>query len=103
LSRASDDEGLSWKTDRTASTNGADDSAKQAYCGHLKERSRSAATIARRLAALRSIVKLDRTLGRVAWSVDIEGPRNESHRDTRGPGLDGWRPRETALAWIPSI
>jgi hypothetical protein len=54
------------------------------------ERSISGSTIARRLAALRSIVKLDRTLGRIAWSLDIEGPRNESYRDTRGSGLDGW-------------
>jgi hypothetical protein len=29
-------------------------------------------------------MKLGRTLGRVAWSLDIERPRSESYRHTRG-------------------
>ena len=49
------------------------------------------ATIARRLAALRSVVELARTLGRVAWAIDIPSPRAEAYRDTRGPGLEGWK------------
>jgi hypothetical protein len=102
LSRACDDEGLSWNTSRTESTNGADDNARLAYCVHLTERGLSAATMARRLAALRSVVTLAWTHGRVAWLLDLKGPRSESYRDTPGAGLDGWRPRETALAWIPS-
>jgi len=61
------------------------------YRAHLSERRLAPATVARRLAALRSLVKLARMLGRVSWSLDVEGPRTEAYRDTRGPGLDGWR------------
>jgi integrase/recombinase XerC len=48
------------------------------------------ATIARRLAALRSIVKLARTLGRVTFTIDIEAPHVEARRDVRGPDSLGW-------------
>jgi integrase/recombinase XerC len=47
----------------------------------------ASATIARRLAALRSIVKVARMIGRVNWSLDVEGPRVEPRRDMRGPDL----------------
>jgi integrase/recombinase XerC len=40
---------------------------------------------------LRSVIKLARTLGRVAWTIDIPSPRAEAYRDTRGPGLAGWK------------
>jgi integrase/recombinase XerC len=62
-----------------------------AYRAHLTERKLAPATIARRLAALRSLVKLARQLGRITWSLDVESPRTTPYRDTRGPGLDGWR------------
>src|SRR5947207_15988226 len=39
------------------------------YRGHLLERGLAAATINRRLAALRSLVKLGRTLGMCSWSL----------------------------------
>lgn len=61
------------------------------YKAHLTDRGLAPATIARRLAALRSIVRLARTLGRVTWTIDIPSPRAEAYRDTRGPGLEGWR------------
>lgn len=61
------------------------------YKAHLTDRGLAPATVARRLAALRSVVKLARTLGRVAWAIDVPSPRAEAYRDTRGPGLDGWR------------
>jgi integrase/recombinase XerC len=61
------------------------------YRAHLVGRKLAPATIARRLAALRSIVKLARTLGRVAWSLEVTAPKVESYRDCRGPGADGWR------------
>jgi integrase/recombinase XerC len=57
----------------------------------LERRKLASASIARRLAALRSLVKLARQLGRINWSIDIESPRVTSYRDTSGPGLDGWR------------
>jgi integrase/recombinase XerC len=61
------------------------------YKAHLTGRDLAPATVARRLAALRSVVRLARTLGRVAWAIDIPSPRAEAYRDTRGPGLEGWR------------
>jgi integrase/recombinase XerC len=61
------------------------------YKAHLTGRDLAPATIARRLAALRSVAKLARTLGRVAWAIDIPSPKAEAYRDTRGPGLGGWK------------
>jgi integrase/recombinase XerC len=48
------------------------------------------ATIARRLAALRSVVKMARMIGRVSWTLDVESPKVKPYRDTRGPDDDGW-------------
>jgi integrase/recombinase XerC len=62
-----------------------------AYRAHLTERGLASATIARRLAALRSLVKLARTLGRITWTLDVPGPKVQSYRDTTGPGQEGWK------------
>lgn len=59
------------------------------YKAHLVGRGLSAATINRRLAALRSLVKLARTVGMVPWKLEIRGLKTETYRDTRGPGRDG--------------
>ena len=70
---------------------GGANSAALAYRNDLLARELAPATVSRRLAALRSMVKLARTVGRVAWSLDVEAPKAEKYRDTRGPGSDGWR------------
>jgi integrase/recombinase XerC len=57
----------------------------------LIERGLSPATINRRLAALRSLVKLARLLGFVPWTLDIPGVEASPYRDTRGPGKEGFR------------
>lgn len=62
-----------------------------AYRASLQERSLAPATINRRLAALRSLVKLARVLGLVVWELEVEGMKAAAYRDTRGPGLDGFR------------
>jgi len=62
-----------------------------AYRVHLQERGLAPATINRRLASLRSIVKLARVLGMISWGLDVEGIKSSTYRDTRGPGLDGFR------------
>jgi integrase/recombinase XerC len=62
-----------------------------AYKADILGRSLAAASIARRLAALRSMVKLARQIGHVTWTLEVEGPRSQPYRDTTGPGLDGWR------------
>ena len=45
------------------------------------------ATINRRLACVRSLVKRARQLGLTTLCVDVEGLRRQPYRDTRGPGL----------------
>ena len=56
------------------------------YRSHLIERELSPNTINRRLASLRSFVKLARTLGIVAWTLEIENVKSQAYRDTSGPG-----------------
>src|SRR5262249_49265582 len=43
------------------------------YQADLRQRGLAAATVNRRLAALRSLVKLARTLGLVGWSLEVQG------------------------------
>jgi integrase/recombinase XerC len=62
-----------------------------AYVAHLEKRGLAPATIARRIAALRSIVKAARIYGVVAWGLVVECPRVDPDRDTAGPGKEGWR------------
>jgi integrase/recombinase XerC len=62
-----------------------------AWRASLQERRLQAATINRRLAALRSLVCLARTLGIVPWALEVRNVRAESYRDTRGPGRNGVR------------
>jgi integrase/recombinase XerC len=62
-----------------------------AYKADMMNRKLATATVARRLAAIRSMVKLARMLGRVEWTLDVESPKVKKYRDTTGPGLEGWR------------
>jgi len=69
-----------------------------AYRASLVERGLAPATINRRLAAVRALVKLARTLGMVAWTLEVPGLRSENYRDTRGPGNAAIREVLDALA-----
>jgi len=60
------------------------------YRIHLTNRGLSAATIARRLTALKSVVQLVRQLGQISWQLDVQSPKVQAYRDTRGPGDEGW-------------
>lgn len=62
-----------------------------AYRAHLLERGLAPKTVNRRLSSLRSMVKLGRILGMVSWSLEVESVKAAAYRDTRGPGLDGFR------------
>jgi integrase/recombinase XerC len=64
------------------------------YLHRMKSEGLSSATIARRLAAIRSVVKLARMLGRVDWSIEVQAPRAEARRDVRGP-----TPEERKQVW----
>lgn len=61
------------------------------YVNHQRNAGRAPSTINRRLAALRSLVKMARMLGLVSWSIEVAGEKAQSYRDTRGPGLQGVR------------
>jgi len=56
------------------------------------------ATVNRRLAALRSVVSLARQVGRVAWALDVPDLPAVKYRDTRGPGVAGFRALVDAAA-----
>jgi integrase/recombinase XerC len=62
-----------------------------AYRAHMIDAGLTPATINRRLAAIRSALKLARTLGLTAWAPEIRGLKVEAYRDTTGPGLAGTR------------
>ena len=62
-----------------------------AWRSDLLERGLSPATVNRRLAALRSLVKLARTLGMAPFTLELPGVQGQAYRDTRGPGRDGFR------------
>jgi len=71
-------------------TLGTANAAALGYRNHLTGRGLSSSTTARRLAALRSVVRCGRMLGRVAWTLDVDSPKAVRYRDTAGPGVSGW-------------
>lgn len=76
---------------------GAANGVALAYRADLLERAFAAATVNRRLAALRSVVKLAGTLGIVPWKLEVAAVEAQGYRDTRGPGADGVRRMLDAL------
>jgi integrase/recombinase XerC len=62
-----------------------------AYKAAMMDRGLAPATIARRLAAIRSVVRVARRLGRVGWTLDVEAPKVVAYRDTRGPDDPTWK------------
>lgn len=69
------------------------------YAAHLVERKLAPATVALRITTLRAFVTFGRQCELVEWSLEISAPRVVKLRDTRGPGLDGWRKiREASLS-----
>lgn len=72
-------------------THGEANGIALSYRNHLVDQGLAPATVNRRLAALRSIVKLARTLGQVPWSLEIPNVEAQAYRDTRGPGVEGFR------------
>ena len=62
-----------------------------AFRTHMTEAKLSPATVNRKLAALRSAMKVAKLLGIVAWTIEVDSLRVEGIRDTRGPGVDGFK------------
>ena len=61
------------------------------YKGDLLRRGLSPQTINRRLAAIRSLVKLANTSGMISWELSVRGEKAQPYRDTRGPGRSGYQ------------
>jgi integrase/recombinase XerC len=61
------------------------------YRSQLTEADLTPATINRRLSAIRSALKLARTLGLTTWTPEIRGLPVQAYRDTSGPGVNGTR------------
>jgi len=60
------------------------------YLSTLVKAELSNATIARRLAAIKSVVKLGRVLGVSNWSIEIKAPKVEAYRNAIGPNDGEW-------------
>jgi integrase/recombinase XerC len=61
-----------------------------AYKAYLVDQFKlQSSTVNRRLAAIRSLVKLARMMGLVAWDVEVENRKHTPYRDVQGIGLDG--------------
>lgn len=59
------------------------------YKAYLLQKGLKPATINRRLAAIKSLVKFARKVGKCSYSLeDIEGEKNQAYRDTTGIGVD---------------
>ena len=61
------------------------------YRSKMIERGLQPATINRRLATLRSLVKFANTLGLVSWTLSVESLPVLPYRDTDGPDREGFR------------
>jgi integrase/recombinase XerC len=61
------------------------------YRAALIEVGHAPATINRKLAAVRALVTLARTVGLVSWQLEVPNVRCQPYRDTAGPGDDGVR------------
>jgi integrase/recombinase XerC len=62
----------------------------------MTEAKLASSTRARRLAALRSLAKVGRLLGAIAWTIEVESPRVQRYRDTAGCGMAAVRKMATA-------
>jgi integrase/recombinase XerC len=69
-----------------ALTPGQANSLVMRYRNALLDRGLQATTVNRRLAAIRSLATMARTLGLITWCIEVSNMKTETYRDTRGPG-----------------
>lgn len=67
------------------------------YRAELVQSGLAPATVNRKLAALRSLVRRARLLGIVAWTLEVQNVKSQAYRDTRGPGRKGFERLLSAL------
>jgi len=71
---------------------GAANEAALRWRTHLyREQKFAPKTVNLRLSALRSLVKVAKLCGRVAWTLDVKNVKAQPFKDTRGTGHDGYR------------
>lgn len=58
------------------------------FKSHLSAEKYAPSSINGHLTALRSLVRMARTLGMVPWSLEVPNVQNEAYRDTAGPGTE---------------
>jgi integrase/recombinase XerC len=58
------------------------------YKNHVLAQHKATGTAARHIAVIRSLVKFARMIGLVTWVIEVQAPRVEKSRDTRGPSLE---------------
>ncbi|MCB0390550.1 MAG: tyrosine-type recombinase/integrase [Bdellovibrionales bacterium] len=56
------------------------------FKNHLDALGRKPSTISRKIAAIRSLVKLARLFGLITWSIEIQNDKVKPYKDTKGPG-----------------
>ncbi len=62
------------------------------YKAHLIDRGLTEATVNRRLAAIKSLVRYAQKVGQCQWSLEeIQGEKIKQYRDTSGVGVDSYR------------
>jgi len=61
------------------------------YTKKLIEKGLQSATINRRLAALRSLSQMAKTLGIIPWTLQVKNRKIEAYRNTKGPGIENFR------------
>jgi len=61
------------------------------FKAHLKNRRLSSTSVNRKLAGLRSLMKLGNTSGLISWKLEVPYENTEPYRDTRGPGEEAFR------------
>lgn len=61
------------------------------YQQDLIDRGLQSTTVNRKLAALRSLTQVARTLGMISWRLEIRNQKTEAYRDTSGPGIANFR------------
>lgn len=85
---------------------GAANGVVLAWRGEMTDRGLAPATIARRLAAVRSAIRVARMLGRCEFEIEVEPPKVQTLRDTAGsfclPGERRARGGKISLARIPN-
>ena len=61
------------------------------YKNNLLDQGMQSATINRKLASIRSLVKMGRTFGIINWTLEVRNEKSESYRDTSGPGKNNFQ------------